>query len=305
MSESTGTVDFTVGSETFQTWYKVIGDINCGVRPLVILHGGPGFPHIYVRCHTRLWESRGIPVVLYDQLGCGGSTRLRDKPKEFWTFELLIAELENLVTKLGIQDNFDVLGHSWGGALAASYVLARQPTGLKRLVLANTYASIHLWETGQCRELIEMLPGDVKETIERCEREGTTDSKEYKDAELVFLKKHAITLDPLPKDMQITIAELEKDNTVYLAIHGPSEFYCTGNQKNFDIVDRLHDIQQSTLVINGANDQATDMCVAPLFWRIPNSAKWVQFSQATHQPFFEEPERYCELVGEFLTMQPL
>ncbi|KAH9834553.1 Alpha/Beta hydrolase protein [Rhodofomes roseus] len=258
MSESTGTVDFTVGSETFQTWYKVVGDIDCGVRPLVILHGGPGFPHIYVRCHTRLWESRGIPVVLYDQLGCGGSTRLRDKPKEFWTFELLIAELENLVTKLGIQDNFDVLGHSWGGALAASY----------RLVLANTYASMHLWETG-CRELIEMLPGD---------------------------------------DMQITIAELEKDNTVYLAIefgrHGPSEFYCTGNQKNFDIVDRLHDIQQSTLVINGANDQATDMCVAPLFWRIPN-AKWVQFSQATHQPFFEEPERYFELVGEFLTMQPL
>jgi len=299
MVESTGTVDFPVGSEIYQTWYKIIGDIQPGVRPLVIVHGGPGFPHIYVRCHARLWESRGIPVILYDQLGCGESTRLREKPKEFWTFELFIAELENLVIKLRIHDNFDILGHSWGGALAASYVLARQPQGLRRLVLANTYASMRLWEAG-CRMLIEKLPEEVRETIERCERDGTTKSKEYKNAELVFLKRHALTLDPMPEDMQVTIAEMEKDDTVYLAIHGPSEFYCTGNQKNFDIIDRLHEIKQPTLVINGAEDQATDLCVAPLFWRIPN-AKWVQFAEATHQPFFEEPERYFDVVGEFLT----
>ena len=126
-------------------------------------------------------------------------------------------ELENLVTKLGIAHNFDLLGHSWGGALAASHVLDRQPKGLKRLVLANTYASMRLWEAG-CRTLIAKLPKDVRETIERCEREGTTNTKEYKEAELVFLKKHAITLDPMPHDMQLTIAELEKDDTVYIAM---------------------------------------------------------------------------------------
>ena len=217
MSTRTGTIDFVVGSETFKTWYKVVGDLACGVRPLVVVHGGPAFPHLYVRCHATLWEMKGIPVVLYDQLGCGESTHLRDKPKEFWTFELFVAELNNLLAKLGIDENFDLLGHSWGGALAMSYVLDRQPRGLKRLVLANTYASMHLWELG-CRELIKRLPLDVRETIERCERDGTTDSKEYKEAELVFLKRHAITVDPMPADLQATIAELEKDNTVYLAV---------------------------------------------------------------------------------------
>ncbi|EPT00035.1 hypothetical protein FOMPIDRAFT_1030677 [Fomitopsis schrenkii] len=274
MSTRTGTVDFVVDSETFKTWYKVVGDLTCGVRPLVVVHGGPAFPHLYVRSHATLWETTGIPVILYDQLGCGESTHLREKPKEFWTFELFIAELENLVTKLGIQGGFDLLGHSWGGALAASYVLARQPRGLKRLVLTNTYASMRL--------------------------DGTTDSTEYKEAELVFLRRHAITLDPMPADLQTTIAELEKDNTVYLAVHGPSEFYCTGNQKAFDVIDRLNEIKQPTLVINGMEDQATDLCTAPLFWKIPN-AKWVQLAKATHLPFFEEPERYFEIVGNFLT----
>lgn len=217
MSTRTGTIDFVVGSETFQTWYKVVGDLTCGVRPLVVVHGGPGFPHLYVRSHATLWETKGIPVILYDQLGCGESTHLREKPKEFWTFELFIAELENLVKKLDIQGGFNLLGHSWGGALAASYVLARQPIGLKRLILANTYASMHLWELG-CRRLIDRLPSDVRETIERCERDETTDSKEYKEAELVFLRRHAITLDPMPDDLQATIAEVEKDKTVYLAV---------------------------------------------------------------------------------------
>lgn len=217
MATKTDTVDFVVESETFKTWYKVVGDLTCGVRPLVVVHGGPAFPHLYVRSYATLWETIGIPVVLYDQIGCGESTHLREKPKEFWTFELFIAELENLVAKLGIQEGFDLLGHSWGGALAASYVLARQPRGLKRLILSNTYASMRLWEEG-CRRLIEKLPKEVKETIERCERDGTTASTEYKEAELVFLRRHAITLNPMPADLQLTIAELEKDNTVYLAV---------------------------------------------------------------------------------------
>ncbi|KAH9834537.1 Alpha/Beta hydrolase protein [Rhodofomes roseus] len=299
MSETTGTVDFVVGSETFQTWYKVIGNLKSGTPPLVVLHGGPGLLHIYMRCHARLWETKGIPIVLYDQLGCGQSTHLPGKPKSFWTFELFIAELQNLVQKLGIEE-YDMLGHSWGGVLAMKYVLTQQSKGLRRIVLSNSLASMRLWEAG-CRELIAKLPKDVRDTIERCEREGKTDSQEYKDAELYFLKRHGNIMDPLPEDLLLSLEEQGKDLTVYLAVHGPSEFYCTGHLKDFDVIDSLHEIIQPTLVINGAADQATDLCVAPLFWGIPK-AKWVQFAVATHQPFFEEADRYFEVVGDFLTM---
>lgn len=43
--ETTCTVDFKVGSKVYKTWYKVLGDLNCGKVPLVTLHGGPGFTH--------------------------------------------------------------------------------------------------------------------------------------------------------------------------------------------------------------------------------------------------------------------
>jgi hypothetical protein len=37
------TVEFRVDNETFQTWYKVFGNLEGSKQPpLVILHGGPG-----------------------------------------------------------------------------------------------------------------------------------------------------------------------------------------------------------------------------------------------------------------------
>ena len=44
-----GKIDFKVGSETYQTWYKTYGDVkNSKHRPLVLVHGGPGMSHHYL-----------------------------------------------------------------------------------------------------------------------------------------------------------------------------------------------------------------------------------------------------------------
>jgi hypothetical protein len=48
-TEITGSVDFFVEGQIYQTWYKIVGDLMTGAhRPLVILHGGPGLDHGYV-----------------------------------------------------------------------------------------------------------------------------------------------------------------------------------------------------------------------------------------------------------------
>jgi len=57
-----------------------------------------------------------IPIVFYDQLGNGESSHCPGVPKEFWTPELFMDELDNLLQSLGIYDDFDLIGHSWGGA---------------------------------------------------------------------------------------------------------------------------------------------------------------------------------------------
>jgi pimeloyl-ACP methyl ester carboxylesterase len=65
--------------------------------------------------------SKSIPVVFYDQIGCGESTRLPEKKGDgnFWTLELFIKDLENVIAALNI-DQYDLFGHSWGGLLAVS-----------------------------------------------------------------------------------------------------------------------------------------------------------------------------------------
>lgn len=112
MAETTGKIPFAYNGETYYTWYKVFGDLKSGVRPLVVLHGGPGLSHHYMLPHATLATSHNIPVIFYDQIGIGESTHLSDKPKEFWTIDLFLDELDNLLKHFGIQGNFDLLGHS-------------------------------------------------------------------------------------------------------------------------------------------------------------------------------------------------
>ena len=54
-----------------RTYYRVVGDLNSGKKPLILLHGGPGSSHDYFEVLDGLGEER--PLVMYDQIGCGES----------------------------------------------------------------------------------------------------------------------------------------------------------------------------------------------------------------------------------------
>src|SRR5690348_5330455 len=64
--EPTATGHAPFGS--WQTWYRVTGDLRSGATPLVVLHGGPGAAHNYTLRMARLAE-QGRAVIHYDQLG--------------------------------------------------------------------------------------------------------------------------------------------------------------------------------------------------------------------------------------------
>lgn len=214
-----GTVDFTLGNETYQTWYKIVGDLKTSKSgcPLVVLHGGPGATHQYLVSIADVSTKYGIPVVFYDQLGNGNSTHLREKPKEFWTPQLFMDELENLVAKLGIAGRYDVLGHSWGGMLGSQWAATRTPTGLRRLILSGSPASMELWEeTG--KEYAKGLPPDVQAALKKHEDAGTTDTQEYKDAIEVFYAKHLCRVQPMPEDVAESFKKMDEDTTVYMTM---------------------------------------------------------------------------------------
>ncbi|KAJ7627661.1 proline-specific peptidase [Mycena polygramma] len=300
MAEQTGQIAYVVGEETFHTGYKVFGDLKSGVHPLIVLHGGPGIPSPYLLPFaTELSASRSIPVIVYDQIGCGASTHLRDKPKEFWTVELFMAELDNVLAHFKIADNFDLFGHSWGGMLAANYAISRAPKGLRRLVITDSPASMELWVAGT-NALLAAFPEEFRAMLKRHEDAGTTESEEYQKGIQEFNAKHLCTVKPFPDALMKSFEGLFSDATVYSIMNGPSEFNITGTIKSWTVIDDLHKITVPTLLINGRFDEAQDISVVPFFEKMPK-VKWVQFAESSHMPFFEEKERYLQIVGDFLS----
>ena len=213
---SEGTIPFAVDGETFQTWFKVIGDLsNCTRRPLVVLHGGPGLSHDYMVALGDLAQV-SIPVILYDQIGNGRSTRLTAKDVSFWQIDLFVDELVNLLAHLGVQDEFDVLGHSWGGILGLEFLLRRAPRGLKHLVLANSLASMALWDTSEA-QLVARFPQDVQEDLQM----EKTDRVRFRAALDKFYAVHAVAVTPMPleftRSLDFQLGE-DGDSTVSTAM---------------------------------------------------------------------------------------
>jgi L-proline amide hydrolase len=280
----------------WHTWYRVTGTLGDGPVPLVILHGGPGAGHDYTLRIARIAEG-GRPVIHYDQLGIGLSTHLPDRGADFWTVQLFLDELDNLLAALGVQDGYHLLGQSWGGMLAAEHAV-RRPAGLRGLVIANSPASMELW-LAAAAGLRAGLPPETQETLLAHEAAGTTDSDEYKAAEQVFYARHVCRVTPNPPEVDATWAKVAEDGTVYHTMNGPNEFHVIGTLKDWTVVDRLHLIDVPTLLVSGRHDEATPATVQPFADRIPG-ARWEVFEDSSHMPHIEEEERYLQVVGAFL-----
>ncbi|MEV8409168.1 proline iminopeptidase-family hydrolase [Streptomyces niveus] len=286
----------TVPFREYRTWYRVTGDLRAGRPALVAVHGGPGSTHDYLLSLAALADE-GWPVVHYDQLGNGGSTHLPGKGADFWTVDLFLAELDNLLDRLGIADDYVLFGQSWGGPLAASHAMG-EPAGLRGLVVANAPASMPLW-LSEMAVLRERLPPETQASLLRHEAAGTTDSDEYLSAMRVFYDRHVCRVQPWPQDFLSSFMEIYNDPTVYYTMNGPNEFHVIGTLRDWSIVEGLHRVKAPTLLISGRHDEATPAVMQPYADRVPG-ARWEIFEESSHLPHLEEPERFKDVLVDFL-----
>jgi L-proline amide hydrolase len=294
LSVTAGFADF----DGHQTWYRVTGrlDPDAERAPLVILHGGPGAAHDYTLAMTSLAEN-GRAVVHYDQLGCGRSTHLPDADPSFWTVDLFVAELRNLVDVLGIGSRFHLLGQSWGGMLGPEVVLS-DSAGIRSLTICDSPASMPLW-LAAAAELRAALPADVQRVLDEHEAAGTTDSPEYHAATDVFYARHVCRVQPMPAEVKASFDQIDAEPTVYHTMNGPSEFHVIGSLRNWSVIDRLAQIDVPTLVVAGEHDEARPEVWRPFVQRIPDVSSHV-FAQSSHMPHVEQPEEFRHVVGDFL-----
>ena len=273
-----------------RTWFRVVGELESGLDPLLCLHGGPGSPPHYFAPLERLAED-GRAIVLYDQLGCGRS----DRPVEIeWDVQAFLDELAAVREQLGL-DRVHLLGTSWGGMLALEHALSGFG-GLTSLVLSSTLASAAEWEAEVLR-LRNELPADVLATLAEHDRAGTYDSPEYEQAEAVFNARHFYRGGTYPPELERMLPERGRES--YRAMWGPNEWTLTGALQGWDVRSRLHELDLPALVIRGRSDLSTESIAATLVGGLPD-AREVVFEQSSHTPVLEETERYLEVVAGFL-----
>lgn len=288
----------TVPFRGHSTWVRITTPdvVRPDALPLIVLHGGPGMAHDYVRNIADLADETGRQVVHYDQLGCGRSTHLPDAPVDFWTPQLFVDEFHAVRAELGIE-RYHLLGQSWGGMLGAE-IAVRRPEGLGSLSICNSPASMALWMAAAA-ELRAALPEATQQALARHEAAGTVTDPEYLAATDEFYVRHVCRVTPTPQDFLDSVAQMEAEPTVYHTMNGPNEFHVLGTLRSWSIVDRLDRIVAPTLMVAGEFDEATPATWAPFAERIPGAAQHV-FPGASHCTHLEQPETFRAVIADFL-----
>ena len=116
-------------------------------------------------------------------------------------------------------------------------------------------------------------------------------------AELAYVRRHICRLDPLPPAAVGMMAAGNPE--LYEVMWGPVECQPTGLLRDFDVTDRLNEIQVPALVISGVADEVTPVQSKLLADRLPD-ARWVLFQHSSHTAILEEPEHHWAVVHDFL-----
>jgi pimeloyl-ACP methyl ester carboxylesterase len=119
----------------------------------------------------------------------------------------------------------------------------------------------------------------------------------YDIAGMAFMRRYLCRLPIAPLDMCQDY--LARNQQVYEAMWGPSEFYATGVLADWDVEHRLSEIDVPTLILSGRYDEATPAHQRRLRDGIRGS-QWTMLEHSAHLTFVEEPDRYYEIVGAFL-----
>lgn len=293
MTVQTGYMPF----QGYQTYYRIVGDLNSDLTPLLLLHGGPGSTHNYFEVFDRFVAQTGRPVVMYDQIGCGLSS-MPNNPS-LWQASTWLAELQALRRYLNL-DKLHLLGQSWGGMLAIRYLCDCRPQGIQSLILASTLSSAKLWAQEQHR-LIKLMPAAEQSAIAQAEVTGAFTTPAYLSANAHFMTLHAT--GPITAASPEFLRRPKKAGTMsYETAWGPNEYCPTGTLRDYDYTKKLAKITCPTLVTSGVNDLCTPLIAKTMVDQLPK-ADWTLFAHSRHMAFIDETAAYFNRLATWLAQQ--
>ena len=277
----------------YNVWTKKIGD---GKIKVLLLHGGPGFTHDYFECFEDFLPKEGIEFYYYDQLGCGNSDIPTDTT--LWNIPRFVEEVEQVRKGLGL-DNFYLYGQSWGSMLAMEY-LQKYQSHVKAAVLSNMTASSksYVTYTAKLKEQI-LSPQDIA-TYDSLDKLKAYNSPEFQNLMMSKLYTQVLCRMPLESWPEPVMRAFKLANqTIYIQMQGVDEFHVTGNFKDWDVWDRLHNITVPTLLLGGQYDEMNPDDIRKEGKLIPNSRTYI-CPNGSHLSMYDDQQNYFTNLIAFL-----
>lgn len=275
-------------------------------RNVLIVHGGPGYPHImpWPGLEPLAGDYR---FHYYDQRGCGQSTRPIDRfasPNYYENMTTLdrtlglgaqIADIERVRHLLG-DEKLILVGHSWGGFLAALYA-AEFPEHVEALVLVAPADML-------------VLPHDRESLFDAVRKRLPTDTLAEYDA---YVKEYLGFQNLFTRSEADLVALNGRFAEYYRAAVGApipeggqpggwmvqAQYLSLGMQHDYR--NALKAVQAPVLVIHAANDLQTEAASRVYMDAFPNARLQV-IEGSGHFPFYEQPVAFAAVVGEFLRL---
>ncbi len=255
-----------------------------GGPTVIVLHGGPGASHDYLRPQFDALAARRT-LLYYDQRGGGRSEVPRDVPLG-WREH--VADLAALAASEA-RPPATLLGFSWGGLLAILFAV-EHPASVERLALvgpAGTYPEIRARFEKTFAE--RQAAPDIVAARAALSRSGLRE----KNPEAFWRRAFALSVAGYFKEPS-RAANLTPFRVASRAQHAVWE-----SLEGVDLRPRLPEIAAETLVLHGRADPIPLEASETLVGLLPR-ARLVVFEDSGHALYAEESERFVEVVDEFL-----
>jgi proline iminopeptidase len=266
--------------------YVMVGD----GRPLIVLHGGPGLGHSYLRPgldHLATW----FRLIYYDQRGSGRS-EVGDSKK--LSLSGAIEDLDGLRKAFDLAQ-VNLLGHSMGANIALLYG-SRRPGQLASLVLANPGPP---FDPEQQRELrAEMRRRMNAADLEAVERIQLSDGFGKRDPETVeeFIRTLYLPFfrdQTTGKEIAFGFTQITAENII------GAEEAMMGEFATLDMEESLAQVRAPTLVLHGELEPIPEAFPRFIADHI-HDARYELIRGANHFGYIEDPERFFSAVVGFL-----
>ena len=284
-------------------YVEVFGDEL--LPPVLYLHGGPGTGAFDFTKHQQKYLSSYLHVIAPDQRGVLRSGKLQED--EPFGLHDLIEDCEALRQAFSFSQ-WAVLGHSFGGYLAALYALT-YPNSVQSLVFENPSLDLGLSARSILKASARAFNKDAQKKL--VERASLAAESDVSSAEL--WEEMSLLLSEFgPRKNDLYVFGKDKDffETLQKTSQLPVEqwdYAAEFQRRLFEegrvfepILPRFAELKRPTLLLKGRYDPVTDESELQAYESNTFKSRIAFFENSSHFIHVEEPEQFAKVVTEFV-----